>query len=379
MRISGSALPLLQKFQWWARPEVIAPPQQPPSEAMLIGTNVHRAIECTLMGLPMPELDSDATDLFNEWRQWWATSPLAGHKWNAEDAYAYDWMRDAARYIGTGMGRGYEVNATEIPGTIDAIALEDEYAVIVDWKTGSSFGAGPADAQDNWQLRLYALMVARAHGIDTVHTHVVRITDAGVWQTSATLDALDLDAVAAEVHALVRSVPSSQPRSGSHCARCKAVAVCPTTTVAMDAIAPAAPVELKITSPDQAASLLLRLRQVQAACETMEAMLKEYAANRNEEGIPLPSGKRWVRKSVDRESINLNGVENAEAIAAISMAGCESAIESKLTVTKAGIERIYKAQGLKGKELVSKVEALLAELRRIGATRTQTVDAYREV
>lgn len=379
MRVTGSALPMLQKCQWWARPEVVAPPPPPPSDAMIVGTNVHRAIECTLMGLPMPELDADATDLFNEWRQWWATSPLAGHKWNAEDAYAYDWMRDAARYIGTGMGRGYEVNATEIPGTIDAIALEDEYAVIVDWKTGSSFGNGPADAEDNWQLRLYALMVARTHGIDTVHTHIVRITDQGVRQTSATLDAMDLDAVAAEVAALVRSVPSSQPRPGSHCARCKAVAVCPTTTVAMDALAPAAPVELRITSPDQASSLLLRLRQVQAACETMEAMLKEYAANRNEEGIPLPNGKRWVRKSVDRESINLNGVENAEAIAAISMAGVEGAIESKLSVTKAGIERIYKANGLKGKELGAKVEALMDELRRIGATRTQTVDAYREV
>jgi hypothetical protein len=33
----------------------------------------------------------------------------------------------------------------------------------------------------------------------------------------------------------------------------------------------------------------------------------------------------------------------------------------------------------KGKELGAKVEALMDELRRIGATRTQTVDAYREV
>ena len=146
----------------------------------------------------------------------------------------------------------------------------------------------------------------------------------------------------------------------------------------MDALAPATPVELKITSTDQASALLVRLRQVQAACETMEAMLKEYAANRDE-GIPLPGGKRWVRKSVDRESINLNGVENAEAIAAISMAGAEGAIESKLNISKAGIERIYKAEGLKGKELGAKVETLMNELRRIGATRTTTVDAFREV
>jgi len=148
---------------------------------------------------------------------------------------------------------------------------------------------------------------------------------------------------------------------------------------ALAPVAPAAPIELRIDSPEQASALLVRLRQVQAACETMEAMLKQYAANRNEDGIPLPNGKRYVRQSVDRESINLNGVENAEAIAAISLAGAESAIETKINVSKAGIERTLKASGLAGKELRAKVEDLMNELRRIGATRTTTVDSYREV
>ena len=378
MKITGSALPLLKKCQWWARPEVIASPQQPPSEAMLTGTAVHAAIEAILRGQPAAVLEDTAADLFNEWKQWWATTPLNHAGWIAEFAFAYDVNTDSARSIQTDEHRKYQVNPSEIPGTIDALWLADDHGLIIDWKTGSSFG-NVADAQDHWQLRLYALMVARAYKFDYMETYIVRITEDGVRTTSATLDAMDLDAVAAEVAALVRSVPSSQPRPGSHCTRCKAVAVCPTTTAAMDALAPAAPVELRITSPDQASSLLLRLRQVQAACETMEAMLKEYAANRNEEGIPLPGGKRWVRKSVDRESINLNGVENAEAIAAISMAGVESAIESKLNISKAGIERVLKTQGLKGKELGAKVEELMNELRRIGATRTTTVDAYREV
>lgn len=378
MKITGSALPMLQKCQWWARPEVVAPPPTPPSDAMIVGTNVHRAIESTLRGQPAAVLEDTAADLFNEWKQWWATTPLNHAGWLPEVAFAYNVNTDSARSVKTDEHRKYEVNPGEIPGTIDALWLAEDHGLIIDWKTGSSFG-NVADAQDHWQLRLYALMVARAYKFDHMETYIVRITEDGVRTTSATLDAMDLDAVAAEVAALVRSVPSSQPRPGGHCARCKAVAVCPTTATAMDALAPAAPVELKITSPDQAASLLLRLRQVQAACETMEAMLKEYAANRNEEGIPLPNGKRWVRKSVDRESVNLNGMENAEAIAAICTAGCEAAIESKLSITKAGMERIYKAQGLKGKDLGSKVEALMSELRRIGATRTQTVDAYREV
>jgi len=61
------------------------------------------------------------------------------------------------------------------------------------------------------------------------------------------------------------------------------------------------------------------------------------------------------------------------------MAGAETAIEAKATTSKAAIERVFKTQGLKGKELGAKVEALMDELRRIGAIRSTTVDAYREV
>jgi len=379
MRVTGSALPLLRQCQWWAREEVIAPPQSPATEAMQIGTEVHAAIENTLLKRNVTLTTDDAKDLFREWQQWWATTPLAAHQWEAEVAYAYDVKRDAARRIGVSMARKYEVEAGEIAGTIDALCIEDEHALVVDWKTGSNFGNGPANATENWQLRLYALMVARTHRVDNVTVVICRITPDGVRTTEHTLDAMELDAVAAEVASLVKSVPSSQPRPGGHCTRCRAVAVCPSTTAAMDVVAPATPVELKITSPEQASALLMRLRQVQAACETMEAMLKEYAANRNEEGIPLPGGKRWVRTSVDRESINLNGDSNAMGIAAISMAGAEAAIETKINVSKAGIERVLKAQGLKGKDLRAKMDALMSELRAADAVRMTTVDAYREV
>jgi len=287
-------------------------------------------------------------------------------------------QRDAARLIGENVGRGYEVSASEIPGTIDALALDDEHAHVVDWKTTSGFGPGPADAEDNWQLRLYALMVARAHRVDSVTIHVVRITTNGVTSTSHTLDSLELDAVAHEVQRLVQSVPTALPQSGSHCHRCRAVAVCPTTNAATTAIAPPAPIKLEIND-DNAGSLLMKLRQVQAACEQLEGALKLYAANKNEEGIRLPTGKRWVRTSVDRESINLNGDANAMGIAIISMAGAEKALEPKISVSKTGIERELKAAGLKGKELREKLDNVMSELRAAGATRTTTVDSYREV
>lgn len=378
MKITGSTLPVLRKCQWWAREDVVAPTALPPSDAMLIGTEVHAAIEGVLTKRDVKLSTDDGMDLFREWMQWWSTSPLAANQWKAEVAYAYDVQRDAARLIGENVGRGYEVSASEIPGTIDALALDDEHAHVVDWKTTSGFGAGPADAEDNWQLRLYALMVARAHRIDTVTMHVVRITTNGVTSTSHTLDSLELDAVAHEVQRLVKSVPTALPQSGSHCHRCRAVAVCPTTNDATTAIAPPAPIKLEIND-DNAGNLLMKLRQVQAACEQLEGALKLYAANKNEEGIRLPSGKRWVRVGVDRESINLNGDANAMGIAIISMAGAEKALEPKISVSKAGIERELKATGLKGKELREKLDNVMSELRAAGATRTTTVDSYREV
>ena len=386
MKITGSTLPVLRKCQWWAREDVVAPPALPPSDAMLIGTEVHAAIEATLIKKPLPTLEGEALDLFNEWKSWWrGTWPetklgdgLLLHQFEAEVAYSYHPATDSANRLGTTINRAYAVNGDMIAGTIDALEINNDHAHVVDWKTTSGFGAGPADAEDNWQLRLYALMVARAHRVDSVTIHVVRITTNGVTSTSHTLDSLELDAVAHEVQRLVKSVPTAMPKPGSHCHRCRAVAVCPTTNDATTAIAPPAPIKLEIND-DNAGNLLMKLRQVQAACEQLEGALKLYAANKNEEGIRLPTGKRWVRTSVDRESINLNGDANAQGIAIISMAGAEKALEPKISVSKAGIERELKSAGLKGKELREKLDNVMSELRAAGATRTTTVDSYREV
>lgn len=379
MKITGSSLPLLSKCSWWARDEVIAPPPQPASEAMLLGTEVHAAIEATLRGTPVAKLDGDAADIYGQWKTWFAKSPLCAESWEPEVAFAYNVARDTARRINV-TGRQYEVDAGEIAGTIDALALNEEHAIVVDWKTSTGYGFhGLADAADNWQLKAYALMVARTHGLQSVKILVVRITPDWVQTSEATLDALDLDAIASTIATRVAAISTSVPQPGSHCQRCRAVSACPTTQTATEAIV-AAPADSKlITSPDQASALLVRLRQVQAACEQMEAMLKAYAANQGEAGIPLGNGKRWVKTSVERESINLNGPENALGIAAISMAGAEAAIETKLNVSKAAIERIFKANGLKGKELRDKIEGLMSELRAAGVTRSTTVDAYREV
>ena len=377
MNVTGSSLPLLRSCQWWARPEVVAPPQLPPSEAMELGTEVHAAVENTLTGVALKPLSDEAQVLYDEWKQWWITSPLNRAGWNAEIAFAYNVENDDATCIATNGHRGYSVKLGEIAGTIDALLLDEDCAIVVDWKTGSGFGNTVPNAAENWQLHLYALMVARAYKLNRVETHIVRITAEGVRTTSHTLDEMELDATASEVASLMASIPTSKPTPGLHCRRCKAVAACPATATATDALVPVQPIAIEIKTPEQASAALVRLRQVQAACEQMEAMLKIYAINND--GIALPGGKKWVKTTVDRESISLSGQDMAMGVGLICEAGAESALESKTTTSKAAIERALKASGLKGKDLRAKMDGLMSELRAAGVVRVASVDAWREV
>ena len=379
MNPTGSTTSLLLQCQWWAREDVATPPRTPPSDAMLIGTDVHLGIEKTLTGGDWQPATDTAADYYRTWHEWWMDGkmpgdPLPRRNWLAEQAYAYDPKTDTARKLETS-NRLYVVKPGEIAGTVDAVRVEGKTAIVVDWKTGQDFAKMTADAEDNWQLKFYALCVARVHNVESVTVMIVRIADE-VSVTSHTIDVMELDAVAAQLASLTAGIPFAKPQSGLHCRRCKAVSVCPTTAKATDAIAPVEPVLIELKTPEQATAALVRLRQVQAACEQMESLLKAYAAENS--GISLPNGKRWVRVSVERESINLTGMDGAAGISLIHSVGADDAVETKSSTSKAAIERSLKAQGLKGKELRAKADALYSELRACGVMRSSSVETYRE-
>ena len=383
MNVTGSSLPLLRRCSWWARPEVIAPPQSPPTEAMLLGSAVHAAIENSIRNDKSFEVSDEVRDYLTTWANWWANNPLGKGAWHPEVAYAYNPKTDTARMLDVKQ-RAYKVEPGEIAGTVDAVMLDVGHATIVDWKTGDDFQRMTADAKDNWQLKLYALAVSRAHRVNTVRVAIVRISDE-VRVTDYTLDELELDAVAAEVAEMIGKVPGSQPTPGHHCVRCKAVSICPTTERATEALVATVEKLPEVTGPsvelvinrDNATALLARLRQVQAACETIENALKVYATNND--GITLASGKRWKKVPQDRESITLDGPEMASGLAAIDAAGASDAVTVKTTITKAAIEKALKAKGYKGKELAMQIESVMSDLRAAGCVRSVTVDAWREV
>ena len=384
MRITGSSLPLLARCQWWARPDVDAPPRAASSE-MLLGSAVHSAIEAELRGESFAgdaDLADEVAPFLAAWREWWATAPLGAGNWRSEVAFAYDPTTDTARELGEVRARAYpETAPSEIAGTVDAVLvdLRGDRAVVVDWKTGTDFERLTADAADNRQLRGYALAVSRAYGVETVRVAVVRIEPDGVTHTFRDYDALDLAASADEVRRQIAAIPAAHPAPGMWCRRCRAVAVCPSTVAAVDTLVPATPppvpVPLEVTR-ENAPALLARLRAVEAACEAVDAALRAFADANG--GIETVDGRRWRKVTTERASIRLDGPEAAVALEALERAGAADAVETKVSTSRAAIARVIKAQGKKGKVAEAAVEAVVEALRAAGAVRTTTVESYRE-
>lgn len=386
MRPSASSLPLLSRCQWWAGDRVVGRPLDPTPE-MLAGTATHAAIEATLTGAELPELEADAAAYYATWAAWHAEGMPGlehslGGEWQAEQAFAYDPLTDTGRALGAVRGRAYPTpqSRTEIVGTVDALIVDARAsaALVVDWKTGDDRSRLTADAGANLQLRGYALMVSRALAVDSVDVAVVRIGSQGVTVTRHAYDAFDLGPAAEELRQLLAAVPTAQPTPGLHCRRCRAVAECPATVNAADTIAPRSPdpVPLEVTA-DNAGALLVRLRAVQAACDQVEAALKTFADANN--GVDLGDGRRWRRVTTERASIRLDGPEAAVALQALDAAGVSAAVEHKTTTSRAAIERALAQSGLKGKAKTARVEAIVSELAAVGAVRVAQVDSYKEV
>lgn len=391
MRPTASSLPLLAKCQWWAGEKVEGRSLAVTPE-MQRGTAIHAAIEATVLGKPAPDdLDLEASEMFATWLDWWdggrpgLEHSLAG-EWQAEQAFAYRPSLDVGRSLGAIRGRAYPpTEPDEIAGTVDALLVDERAraALVIDWKTGDDRAGLTADAEDNLQLRGYALAVSRALALDEVTVAIVRIGSRGVRVTRHTFDALDLGVAAEELRQTLARVPTAQPAPGLHCRRCRAVAVCPATVEASDTIAPRVeaslepapdPVPLVVTA-DNATALLVRLRAVQAACDQVEAALKAYADGAG--GIPV-DGKRWKKVVTERASIRLDGPEGAEALSILETAGVGAAVEKKVTTSRAAIERVLTSHGLKGKAKTQRCEEIVADLSAAGAVRTAQVESYKE-
>lgn len=155
-------------------------------------------------------------------------------EWRAEVAFAYNVATGQGRELGVAIGRGYEAagaESFEVCGTADVVGYGRGKLVILDWK---SFDPNVSRAAQNAQLHVIALAAARAYGLleaEVAIHHEVRGLDV------AALDALDLDAFAADVAQLVADVAKVRAAHraglpltfspGQHCRYCPAFHACP--------------------------------------------------------------------------------------------------------------------------------------------------------
>ena len=315
---------------------------------------------------------------------WLAAIVPAGAR--PEVALAFDVATGVGRIVGENLGRSYgDMGPFEICGSTDVVGVEGDAVVIIDWKTGFR-EVDPAAT--NLQLAFYALAAARALGknraiVRIVYTKMHRIDE-------AELDALDLaDLVerlrslhvrVAKVIAAKRDGEQVATKEGSWCRHCASRAHCPSKTallvqVATQGLAVIGDSEM---TPERAAAAYEQINKIDQLVQDAKKRLDTFVEERGP--IDLGNGKaygRYHRKGNER----IDGDVAVKAIREVigdpdTLKRFETeAVERKIVVTKAAIDRAAKAVG-GGASLAKSVIAKVRDLGGVTSTATYPVGEY---
>lgn len=309
----------------------------------------------------------------------------------AELAMAWDVRTGAARELARGRGRAYQdISPTEIPGTADAAALVDaDGGIVLDYKP--EFGH-QANAERHYQLRLLALMFARAFARDWMRVMIVRPSDDGAYRSSAVLDMFELAAVAEETRSLAGRVWRAReafaqgelPPLTVHdgCRRCPSARFCPAqrsliedmadggaTTDSREALVRRWTGEL---DPAKATTAWHRAKAARAALDMVDEALEMWAIQHG--GIRVDDERVYGLQQVRRESIVGNVAWNVLK----ELFGAEAAWSAaEVKVTKAALERLVEARLEKGQKKTHVIRDLLAKIDAAGGLRAKTQDEVR--
>ena len=214
---------------------------------------------------------------------------VEGDQLATECAFAYDCATDSARELGHVDRRYGTLAPYELPGTMDLLIRGEGRAVVVDYKSYAEVEA----AATNTQLATYALMVARAYGLDEVTVAIVYLVG-GRRPSIATLGPLDLDAHAARIKRLHVDVARvSAPVSGPHCKYCPAFLSCPIQHALTIDVGETLPMEIERRIPfdddASAAEAFDLLQRIKVLSTRIQAALYARAAER-----PIPLGNGMV-------------------------------------------------------------------------------------
>lgn len=347
------------------------------------GSLASRYIEQVAAKWNLPPAAIEAlSELHETWAAWWGDFVPEGATVRYEAPYAWDTARWTARELPSSGQRNYSAASWgEVPCTIDAVIVDaDGKVTVVDLKTGRR--RQPA-AAEHAQLASGALCVARTLGVDEVRVVLAKITPGRVFVDSAVLDAMTLDARAAQLGEHVRALPTAAPVPGPHCSSlyCPALATCEgPRALALSAPALARALPARVETEEQAAAALLASKPL----ESFVAELKRQAvawADAHGGAVRMPDGSvmrrvAQVRRSVDAERVmaRLSGTFGPDVV--------ESLVKVKRSVSITELERAAAALAPPGRKKAEvearrvKVAEVMSGLESTGGIKVSTFAAW---
>lgn len=234
--------------------------------------------------------------------------------YSAEISFAYHPGTRTARELGRNIGRTEArrlATPEELVGSVDVGGYTDELAVVGDYKTGHGY-VEPAEI--NWQLKTYALMMARCYQKSGAFFSVIRVLDSGfIWYDSAQMDEIelldhedrliDLLRYRERIQGLARAGKWSELPAfaeGKHCKYCPARWACPVKTNAPLRLLGVLAGGAQQMNPELGGLAWKEVRNRELEIERVRSILIDYARTTP---LPLGDGEVLGERLTPKESI----------------------------------------------------------------------------
>jgi hypothetical protein len=220
----------------------------------------------------------------------------------------------------------YQTPEYTLQGTADVVGISKDKLIIADLKTGRGY----VDAEDNEQLKIYALgalmdhsgkpkevefqIIQPHHGEKRIHR--MSVDELGVWETEVLLPAIN-DAVS--------DAPNYRP-SESACQWCPAKHICSAQKEQFDIVA--AQPDITIMSKEDIKEVMLALTPAQIGAildrapmvEKFIEAVKDHATKQMEAGEVLPgwqlqpkrASRKWIDSTTARQALTDAGLTDSQ-------------------------------------------------------------------
>jgi Protein of unknown function (DUF2800) len=339
------------------------------------GKEIHAFLCAVLKGTPR---DTALAAVPADLREFCAALP-APDAGTPELAFAWHSETGAVRVLGSDIGRDYQTDPAEIPGTADVVQLEPGACRVDDYKSGF-LEVTPAAA--NLQLGALALCAARVSGASEVTVRIRKITESATFEDdSAVLDVFALAEVekllketVRHVHTalrLVRAKAMPNVTEGEWCRWCPARLACPAKMGAIMALRAPEGVATQFGAllGEDATQAHALYERAEEAMKTIRGQLYGYA---RDNPIRLPDGQVFGPVTSTREEVDATVAW--PVLAELGPEVAAAAVEA--SSSKAAIDRALVRFGLGEKK-----REVMGRLRDAGAfisKETTTVRKHKE-